>query len=44
MQSVQEHLEREEMTREEIAKQLKVVRTDYENEMMALEHSKKLGL
>lgn len=43
LQTVQEHLGREEMTREEVGKELQAVREDYHNEMLALDHARKLA-
>lgn len=43
MQTVAEHLEGEEVTKEEIAKELQTVRQDYQNEMLALDHARKLA-
>ena len=43
LQCVQERLGTEEMTREEIYKELQVVREDYQKEMIAIEHSRKIS-
>ena len=40
---MQEQLGKEEVSREEIARELQVVQDDYRNEMMAIEHSRKLA-
>lgn len=43
LESVQERLGKEEISREEIASELQAVREDYQSEMMAMEHSRKLA-
>jgi uncharacterized protein (DUF3084 family) len=44
LETVQDHLGKEEMTREEVAKELQAVREDYQNEMLALNHARKIGV
>lgn len=41
--AVQEHLGREEISREQVAEELQVVREEYHNEMRAIQHSRKLA-
>ncbi len=41
--AVQEHLGREEISREQVADELQVVREEYHNEMRAIQHSRKLA-
>ena len=40
---MQDHLGREEMTREEVAKELQAVRDEYHKEMLAVSHARKLA-
>ena len=43
LEVLQERLGKEEMSREEVAKELQSVREDYHNEMVAIQHSRKLA-
>ncbi len=43
LQAVQERLGKEELSREEILKELQAVQEDYQSEMLAIEHSRKLA-